>query len=86
MGYSVRVAGARYTEWRKWSRCQADWSDPANVVARELYDHAADTGLSPATFDDFEFANLAYEADHQDQVKTLSAALFKQFGHSSGAC
>ena len=28
-------------------------------MARELYDHAGDTGLAPAAFDDFENENLA---------------------------
>lgn len=34
MGYSVRTAGWRYTEWRNW--------DTGAVEATELYDHAAD--------------------------------------------
>jgi len=34
MGYSVRTAGWRYTEWRDW--------DTGAVEATELYDHAAD--------------------------------------------
>jgi len=34
MGYSVRTARVRYTEWRDWSS--------GKVVGRELYDHARD--------------------------------------------
>jgi arylsulfatase A-like enzyme len=36
MGYAVRTASHRYVEWRK--------RGTAEVVARELYDHAADPG------------------------------------------
>jgi arylsulfatase A-like enzyme len=38
MGYSVRTARYRYTEWRN------NWRTPekANVLARELYDHKSD--------------------------------------------
>ena len=34
MGYSVRTADVRYTEWRDWTN--------GRLVARELYDHALD--------------------------------------------
>lgn len=36
MGYSVRLPGFRYTEWRDWKS--------GNVLARELYDHRNDPG------------------------------------------
>ncbi|HKB01470.1 MAG TPA: sulfatase [Gemmataceae bacterium] len=36
MGYSIRTAKVRYTEWRDWAT--------GKVLARELYDHARDPG------------------------------------------
>ena len=44
MGFSVRVANARYTEWRIWKpNCVGDWT-AAGLVAQELYDHTGDMG------------------------------------------
>ena len=43
MGFSVRTADTRYTEWRHWKRtgrCVGDWSDEG-LVAQELYDHVS---------------------------------------------
>ena len=49
----------RYTEWRVWRpTCSADWTD-AGLVEVELYDHTGDMGRGAATFDDYEFENLA---------------------------
>ena len=36
MGYSLRTADARYTEWRDWKT--------GRLLARELYDHTDDPG------------------------------------------
>jgi iduronate 2-sulfatase len=36
MGYSMRTADLRYTEWRNWKT--------GKVIARELYDHRKDPG------------------------------------------
>jgi hypothetical protein len=39
MGFSVRTADWRYTEWRLWkSTCMGDWSE-AGLVAQELCHH-----------------------------------------------
>jgi iduronate 2-sulfatase len=85
MGYSVRVADARYTEWRVWSgsSLSADWS-AAGLVTAELYDHAEDSGIGAQSFDDFEFDNLAEEAGRKPQVEKLAALLRAQFdaGHA----
>ena len=83
MGYSVRSAAWRLTEWRRWQGqafC-ADWS-PAGLVARELYSHAGNTGLGPASLDDFEYVNEAYEEQARGVVAQLAAALKKQFHDS----
>lgn len=86
MGFSVRVADARYTEWRVWKpNCAADWS-PAGLVAQELYDHEADTGLGASAFDDYEYVNLAYKTERKDQVSRLAAALRMQFDHADASC
>ena len=49
MGFSLRVSGARYTEWRAWKPSSAgDWS-PAGLVANELYNHTGGVGFGPST-------------------------------------
>ena len=84
MGFSVRTANTRYTEWRLWQpSCVADWSS-AGLVARELYDHSGDSGVGAAAFDDFEYENLAYLAAQQGLVKELAAVLLEQFAPKSG--
>ena len=79
MGYTVRVADARYTEWRAWrAGCVADWS-PAGLVAAELYDHYGDDGVGAAAYDDFENVNLALEPAHATTVASHRALLEKRF-------
>ena len=86
MGFSVRVADARYTEWRVWKpTCEADWTD-AGLVAQELYDHTGNTGIGAGSFDDFENANVAYQPHRDAQIKTLAAALNTQFNHGRPGC
>ena len=86
MGFSVRTAAARYTEWRLWkSNCVGDWT-PAGLVAKELYDHTGDVGAGAHTFDDFEYVNLAYQPAHAPLATELAAALLKQFGHADATC
>lgn len=86
MGFSVRVADARYTEWRLWkSNCVGDWS-AAGLVAQEFYDHTGDPGYGPHTFDDFEYVNLAYKPERAAQVAELAAVLLKQFAHKDATC
>ena len=84
MGYSVRSAIWRFTEWRRWqgqALC-ADWS-PAGLVARELYSHAGNSGLGPASLDNFEFINEAYEENTRGVVAQLAAVLKQQFYHTN---
>ena len=84
MGFSIRVADARYTEWRKWigTELKGDWT-PAGLVTKELYSHAGDTGLGSAAFDDYEFENLAYEPASQAQAAALAAQLAAHFQSDS---
>ena len=80
----VRVADARYTEWRAWQAgCVADWS-PAGLVASELYDHYGDDGVGAAAYDDFENVNLAHEPARRAQVQALAARLRAQFERAPG--
>ncbi len=58
MGYSVRTDSFRYTEWRDWTT--------GETVARELYDHRADSA---------ELRNLANSSEHADDVKVGETAL-----------
>ncbi len=44
MGYSIRTADHRYTEWRRY--------DSGDIVARELYDHRADPGETKNRIDE----------------------------------
>eukprot|EP01049_Picozoa_sp_SAG25_P001424 SAG25_NODE_62_length_17948_cov_8.453975_17_plen_406_part_00 len=80
MGYSLRVANWRYTEWRLWigTKLTANWSE-AGLRAVEMYDHSGDTGLGPATFDDFENINLAYDSAYSSQRTHLSNMLREHF-------
>lgn len=57
MGYSVRTARVRYTEWRDW--------ETREVLARELYEHAADPG---------ETRNLAEADSLRDVVEARQEA------------
>ena len=82
MGYTVRTRDARYTEWRRWSRCKADWEDPSNLVASELYNHTGDTGLGRNAFESFENVNLVHLPSSQPAVATLSQLLRAQFENS----
>ena len=73
MGYSLRTADFRFTEWAKWdgSKQLPDW----NVLAgRELYAHHADDG-GATCFDEFENINLATVPAHAEDVRRLSAQL-----------
>jgi iduronate 2-sulfatase len=64
MGYSIRTARFRYTEWQSFPEESGKRSD--KVVARELFDHDSD----PA-----ESVNLAERAEFRDKVLELSALL-----------
>ena len=84
MGYSVRSPTWRLTEWRRWQgqALRADWN-PAGLVTRELYSHAGNTGLGPASLDNFEYVNEAYEENAQGVVAQLAAVLKQQFDRTS---
>lgn len=86
MGFSVRVANARYTEWRSWvgAKLAGDWS-AAGLRAIELYDHENDNGVGPAAFDAFENVNLAYLPASQGQVAQLHAVLKAHFTTDASA-
>lgn len=70
MGYSVRVAAWRFTEWPRWkASLEPDWSAVEGV---ELYAHAGDDGTC---LDCFENANVADDPKHAAVVKRLRALL-----------
>ena len=75
MGYSVRVAGWRYTAWMPWlgHARRADWSAPAAAV--ELYAH--DAARCARDFDACETANVA--AKERPTVERLHAMLRRRF-------
>ena len=84
MGFSVRDAEWRYTEWRNWTvECKAVWS-AEGLVAQELYDHVGDEGRGAATFDDFEYESLSHLPVHQPVVERLARALLAQFSQNTG--
>ena len=68
-----------------WSHCRADWSDPQNLEAAELYDHSDDTGLGRAAFESFENENIANLPESAAVVAQLAAALREQFEHGGAA-
>lgn len=71
MGYSMRTAEWRYTEWAAWNGTALVpvWETLAGV---ELYDHRNDTGRC---FDCTENVNLANVASYKSTVAGLSAQL-----------
>ena len=85
MGFTVRSAAWRWTEWVKYDK-QAGapvWSDGS--VAQELYDHREDKG-DGASFDDFENENLCNSTDAAATaaIAELKAVLRSQFQHDGG--
>ena len=88
MGFSVRAADTRYTEWRVWKpSCEGDWS-PGGLVALELYDHTGDTGVGAAAFDEYEYENLGYLPAQQGLVTQvrLCTTLGYPWLHATPAC
>eukprot|EP00041_Stephanoeca_diplocostata_P011094 m.180088 g.180088 ORF g.180088 m.180088 type:complete len:86 (-) comp18409_c0_seq2:90-347(-) len=61
MGYSIRTATYRYTEWFRYNGSVADMNQ---TVAVELYDHTGDVGDD---FDKFEEINEATNPAFADQ-------------------
>ncbi len=73
----------RFTEWRVWlPSLRADWT-AAGLVARELYDHTGNTGRGPASMDQFEYNNLAYDPARAVDVAQLAAVIRQQFDHDN---
>jgi len=86
MGYTVRTAEFRYTEWLHWDgeHCVAIWPPATAAVAepelRELYSHEGQPSF-PVDFDNYENVNLASEAKYASPVqrhRALLEARFKQ--------
>merc|ERR1712113_772904 len=75
MGYSLRTADWRYTEWRLWKGdiLQADWSENG-LVASELYDHRNET-LYPTNFDVGENENLSTNRTTKGTATGLQAII-----------
>ena len=78
MGYSLRTAEWRYTEWKKWDGATLTplWGASLGV---ELYDHRGDDGMD---FEAWENVNLAAVPEWSKIAANLSAALAKQFQRS----
>lgn len=73
MGYSVRTAEYRYTEWLQFngSRLAPEWDAPTWGI--ELYDHRNDTGLDldqPA-----EWVNVANQTEYRAVQASLHQLL-----------
>ena len=83
MGYSVRVAEWRYTEWYRWDGelLQAKWDEP--VFARELYDWRNVDGEF-IDYDLKEIENVVEAEEHGDLVNELSAMIKAQFAPNGG--
>ena len=79
----LRTDRWRYIEWRAWngSALDAVWA-PEGAFARELYDHAGDTGVwtDPNAFENVNLVETAPKAT----VAGLSATLRRAFS-SGGA-
>ena len=86
MGYSVRSATIRYTEWRSWQNASltGDWSE-AGLIGAELYPHIHDPRLLPTDFDSSENINLAADAMYAEARKALAAALRQSFDGGGGS-
>lgn len=74
MGYSLRDAQWRYTEWAAWNHTSQRpiWT---SLAGRELYSHEGDNGT--VDFDSFEVTNQAQA--HPSVVERLSSALHAAF-------
>merc|ERR1712224_796114 len=85
MGYSVRTAEWRYTEYAQWdgANLKPMWNASVPSFGSELYDHRNDDGTGEAAFDDFENENLAFQAEYQEVVVQLSKQL-RQFYDNTG--
>lgn len=80
MGYSVRTAQWRLTQWVAWNQTvlRPLWSHPAGVVATELYDHRQ-TRDYPTDFNQGENTNVANQSAHAAVVAALTGRLREHF-------
>lgn len=74
MGYKMRTPEWAVTEWLRWNgtALRPIWEESVGV---ELYSHAGNSGIGPASFDDFENVNLAGSPDHAKIEAKLRARL-----------
>ena len=86
MGFSVRSAGWRYTEWYRYDKAGGapSWKE---LFATELYDHREDKGDD---FDGFENVNVANRTTRTGSAEATAVAelkpvLLQQFLHDSEA-
>ena len=79
MGYSIRNARWRYTEWARWdgAKLAPIWRNASEMPGPhdELYDHTGDAGFGTATFDDFENVNVVRDKANTAVVQKLSKQL-----------
>ena len=79
MGYSVRSAQWRMTQWFPWNSTALCPQWASEVVAmRELYDHQHDTAMYD--MDGFENDNVADDPVHHNVAANLSAVIRANFG------
>ena len=86
MGYTVRTAGFRFTEWHRWngSVLRPIWS----ALATELYEESDKTPDADGNFDDFvnsEVKNVAGSPQHQATQQALEGRLCAHFA-DPGQC
>ena len=78
MGLSVRTAHWRFTDWVAWN-ATAGAPVLSHILASELYNHSADTGLA-GSLDGFETTNLASDPALATKVDMLRALMRHNFG------
>ena len=83
MGFSVRTASWRLTQWVRWDgeALAPDWG---SVNATELYDHACGAARCDNDFDAWENANVAALPEHAPTVAALRGMLVDHFGGGGG--
>merc|ERR1712187_125515 len=85
MGYTVRTAEWRYTEYALWDgqALRPKWNTSIPSFGSQLYDHRKDDGLGVRAFDDTENENLAFSPQYAETVAQLSQQLRKFFSSAS---
>jgi hypothetical protein len=81
MGYSIRTADWRYTEWAAWDGqlLKPDFSQ--SLAGRELYPHKGDDGTD---YDAYENVNFVEESKYSAVVDKLSKQLREMIAHGYG--